>query len=95
MLFSYFSDRISHFIFGFLGQGGVSPDHSHPTYTLLFDWDQQLSPLCLVYWLRWYLANFLPRLASNLHPLDLNLPSRQETNALLRVQWVIEEIGMG
>jgi hypothetical protein len=30
---------------------------------------------CPVCWLRWGLANVLPRLSSNLHPLNLHLPS--------------------
>jgi hypothetical protein len=43
-----------------------------PGLSLLSNWDDKCMPS---FWLRWDLANFLPRLASNFNPLDLILPS--------------------
>jgi hypothetical protein len=47
---------------------GPAPDHDLPTYSLPHSCDSRSNPPCPAYWLRWSLANFLPRLALNIHP---------------------------
>jgi hypothetical protein len=42
---------------------------------LLCNWDHRNAPPYPAFWLKWSLVNFLPRLASNLNPLNLCLPS--------------------
>jgi hypothetical protein len=53
--FSSFSGRVSHF-------SPRASVRSQSSYLHLHSWNHRHGPACLVYWLRWNLANFLPRL---------------------------------
>jgi hypothetical protein len=50
-------------------------DHDPPTSSLLNTWANRHIPPHPVYWLRWGLANFFPRLALNLSPQNLHFLS--------------------
>jgi hypothetical protein len=66
--FSYFLETVSCFQ---LGQTGLKSFQ----FCHLDSWDDRDAPPCLVYLLRWGLANFLPELALNSHLSYLHLSS--------------------
>jgi hypothetical protein len=67
--FSYFSGSVSSIFLQ------LASDLDPPTYSLPCSLDQKHASPHPVYWLRWGLTNFLPRLTLNCDPSDLHLLS--------------------